>query len=165
MFGYFSVIADEVTNRLSNSEVLLLCLRYVTFLNEKPKMCETFFDSLHIQGRPSGLQIALHFLKLYFIFAKKKRYQYLKLPCTSIQRCKRNEQWQMWHCISLWERATISEHLSTFCLSPSFSSLWNLSNHWWLNCKNATKTYTQHTKWLDDWQCFKGIEELQRWHW
>ena len=36
--------------------------------------------------------------------------------------------------------------LSTF--SPLFSILWNLSNHWWRNCKNATKTYTQHTKWL-----------------
>ena len=75
MFGYFSVIADEVTNRLSNSEVLLLCLRYVTFLNEKPKICETFFDSRHIQGRPSGLLIALYLLKQHFIFAKKKRYQ------------------------------------------------------------------------------------------
>ena len=27
-------------------------LRYATFNNEKPKVCETFFDSLHVQGRP-----------------------------------------------------------------------------------------------------------------
>ena len=54
MPDYFAVIADEVTDRFSNSEVLLLCLRNVTFHNEKPKICETFFDSLHVQGRPSG---------------------------------------------------------------------------------------------------------------
>ena len=38
MSDYFAVIADEVTDRFSNSEVLLLCLRYVTFHNEKPKI-------------------------------------------------------------------------------------------------------------------------------
>ena len=53
MSDYFAVIAEEVTDRFFNSEVLLLCLRYVTFHNEKPKKYETFFHSLHIQGRPS----------------------------------------------------------------------------------------------------------------
>ena len=45
------------------------------------------------------------------------------------------------------EKGCFRQHqLSTF--SPLFSILRNLSNHWWRNCKNATKTYTQHTKWL-----------------
>ena len=44
MSDYFAVIDDEVTDQFSDSEVILLCLRYVTFHNEKPKICETFFD-------------------------------------------------------------------------------------------------------------------------
>ena len=53
---YYAIIADEVTDRFSNKEInLLLCLRYVRFCaNGKPYICETFFDSLHIQGRPTG---------------------------------------------------------------------------------------------------------------
>ena len=57
MSDYFAVIADEVIDQFSNSEVLLLCLHYVTFHNEKPKICEIFFNLLHIQGRPGGLFI------------------------------------------------------------------------------------------------------------
>ena len=49
MSGYFAVIADEATDWFSNSEVLLLCLHYLIFHNEKPKICEIFFDSLHIK--------------------------------------------------------------------------------------------------------------------
>ena len=30
---YYAIIADEVTDRFSNKEILLLCLRYVTFKN------------------------------------------------------------------------------------------------------------------------------------
>ena len=44
---HFAVI-DEVTDRFSNPEVLLLCLQYVTFHNKRPKVCETFYDSLQI---------------------------------------------------------------------------------------------------------------------
>ena len=54
MSNYFAVIADKVTDQFSNLEVLLLCLRYVTFHNEKPKIYETLLDLLHIQGMPSG---------------------------------------------------------------------------------------------------------------
>ena len=64
MSDYFAVIDDEVTDRFSNSEIILLCLRYVTFHNKKPKICETFFDSLHIQGRPSGETIGNSILSL-----------------------------------------------------------------------------------------------------
>ena len=48
MFDHFALIAEKVTDSLSNSEVLLLGLRYVTFLNKKPEIWETFFDLLHI---------------------------------------------------------------------------------------------------------------------
>ena len=61
---YFAVIADEVTDRFSNSELLLFCLRYVTFHHKKPKICETFFNSLHIQGRPSVQTIGNSILSL-----------------------------------------------------------------------------------------------------
>ena len=64
MSVYFAVTADKVTDRFSNSEVLLLCLRYVTLNNEKPKVCETFFNSLHIQERPSGQTIGNSILSL-----------------------------------------------------------------------------------------------------
>ena len=48
---YCAIITDEVTDRFSNKEILLFCLCYVRFCtNEKPYICETFFDSLHIQG-------------------------------------------------------------------------------------------------------------------
>ena len=45
--------------------ILLLCLRYVRFCaNEKPYICETFFDSLNIQGRPTGQTIGNSILLL-----------------------------------------------------------------------------------------------------
>ena len=47
-----AIIGDDVTNKFSNKEILPVCLRYVIFCaNQKPYICETFFDSLHIQGR------------------------------------------------------------------------------------------------------------------
>ena len=39
-------------------EILLLCLHYGRFCaNEKPYICETFLDSLNIQGKPTGQAI------------------------------------------------------------------------------------------------------------
>ena len=64
MSDHFAVVAEKVTNRFSNSEVLLLCLRYATFHTKKPKICGTFFDSLHIQERPSGQTIGNSILSL-----------------------------------------------------------------------------------------------------
>ena len=63
---YFSAIADEVTNRYSNKEVLLLCLRYLN-IDLKigvPVIEITFLDSKHIQGRPTGKFIGNHILKI-----------------------------------------------------------------------------------------------------
>ena len=45
------MIADEVTDRCVNKEILLLCLRYVNLLQDKPTIQETFLDSVHVQGR------------------------------------------------------------------------------------------------------------------
>ena len=54
-----------MTERYSNKEILLLCLRY---LNIKRKICVpviegTFLDSNHIQGRPIGKVIGNHMFK------------------------------------------------------------------------------------------------------
>lgn len=55
---YHAIIADEVTDKYTNKEVVLVCLRYVNYLNEKPKVEETFFNLFHIHGRTTGNNIA-----------------------------------------------------------------------------------------------------------
>ena len=63
---YFSIITDEVTERYSNKEILLLRLRYLN-INCKigvPTIEETFLDSNYIQGTPIGKVIGNHILKL-----------------------------------------------------------------------------------------------------
>ena len=62
----FSIIADEVTERYSNKEILLLRLRYLN-INCKigvPTIEETFLDSNYIQGTAIGKVIGNHILKL-----------------------------------------------------------------------------------------------------
>ena len=54
---YYATIADEVTHQFSNKEILLLFLRYVTYQNGLRIIHKTFFDSLHINGHPSGQTI------------------------------------------------------------------------------------------------------------
>lgn len=61
---YFAIIADEVTDNHANKEILLLCLRYVYFENKQPKIVETFFDSIHLKGRPTGKNIGNNILTL-----------------------------------------------------------------------------------------------------
>ena len=63
---YFSIIADEVTDRYSNKQILLLCLRCLS-IDRKigvPVIEETFLYCNHIQGRPTGKVIGNHILKL-----------------------------------------------------------------------------------------------------
>ena len=60
--NYYAFIADGVTDRYANKEVLLVCLRYVNYLNGKPKIEEAFFDSVHIQGLTTGHNIAKHII-------------------------------------------------------------------------------------------------------
>ena len=45
MSDYVAVITDKVTDRFSNSGVLLFCLYYLTFHSKKSKICEPF--SIH----------------------------------------------------------------------------------------------------------------------
>ena len=49
---YFSIIADKVTDRYSNKQILLLCLRYLNIDHKTgaPVIEETFLDSNHIQS-------------------------------------------------------------------------------------------------------------------
>ena len=63
---YFSIIADEVTDRYCNKEILLLCLRYLNIDGKigVPVIEETFLDSNHIQDRLTGNFIRNHILKL-----------------------------------------------------------------------------------------------------
>ena len=57
---YFCEIAEEVTDSYTNNEILLVCLRYIDLLREKPVIKETFLDSIHVQGRPTVNIIKTH---------------------------------------------------------------------------------------------------------
>ena len=43
---------------------LLLCVRYMNLLHEKPTIQETFLDAVHVQGRPTGAIIGNHILNI-----------------------------------------------------------------------------------------------------
>ena len=58
------MITDEVTDRYANKDILLLCVRYVNLLQEKPTIQETFLDSAHVQGRSTGAIIGNHILNI-----------------------------------------------------------------------------------------------------
>lgn len=60
----YAILGDEVTDRFSSKQILLLCLRYLTFQNSLPIIHETFFDSLHISGYPTGETIRKNILFL-----------------------------------------------------------------------------------------------------
>ena len=63
---YLSIIADKVTDRYSN-KVILLFYRMSLNIDRKigvPVIEETFLDSNHIRGRPTGKVIGNHVLKL-----------------------------------------------------------------------------------------------------
>ena len=61
---HYAIIADEVTERYSNKEVLLICLGYLRYINVEPRIYKTFFDSAHIKGRPSGQTIGKTILEM-----------------------------------------------------------------------------------------------------
>ena len=60
---YYAIIADEVTDRHANVEILLVCLRYLDFINDNLVMQETFLDSVHVEGRTTGKTIGNQILK------------------------------------------------------------------------------------------------------
>ena len=54
---YYAILTDEVTDEFSNKEILLLCLRYVSYQNGFSIIHETFFELLHIIVPPTGQSI------------------------------------------------------------------------------------------------------------
>ena len=63
-FKHYTITAEEVTDRYSNKEILLLCIRYLNCTKERPGIEEAFLASTHISGRPTGENIGQHFLDL-----------------------------------------------------------------------------------------------------
>ena len=63
-FKHYTIIADEVTDRYSNKEILLLCIRYLNCTKERLAIEEAFLASTHISGRPTGENIGQHILDL-----------------------------------------------------------------------------------------------------
>ena len=63
-FKHYAIIADEVTDRYSNKEILFLCIRYLNCTKECPAIEEVFLASTHISGRPTGENIGQHILDL-----------------------------------------------------------------------------------------------------
>ena len=61
---FYAVIGDEVTERFTNKEVLLVCLRYLTSMDGEPKVEETFFQSVHMKGRTSGKNLGQNIVEV-----------------------------------------------------------------------------------------------------
>ena len=53
-----------MTDSYANKEILLVYLRYIDLLREKPVIQEAFLHSIHIQGRPTGKVIGTHILNI-----------------------------------------------------------------------------------------------------
>ena len=63
-FKHYTINADELTDRYSKKEILLLCIRYLNCTKERPAIEEVFLTSTHISGRPTGEKIGQHILDL-----------------------------------------------------------------------------------------------------
>ena len=48
---YYELIADEVTEKYANKNLLLICLRYLIYINRERRTYETFFDCTHVKER------------------------------------------------------------------------------------------------------------------
>ena len=55
--GFYSIIADEVTDKFANQEVLALCLRFLDDTQPNPIIREEFFEFVHLQ-RTTGEAIS-----------------------------------------------------------------------------------------------------------
>ena len=56
---YYAITADKVTDKYAN-KVILVCLHYLNYLHEKPKVKKIFFNSVHIHDRTTGNNTAQH---------------------------------------------------------------------------------------------------------
>ena len=63
-FRHYTIIADEVKDRYSNKEILLLCIRCLNFTKEHPAIDKGFLASTHTSGRSTGENIGQHILYL-----------------------------------------------------------------------------------------------------
>ena len=63
-FKHYTLIADMVTDRFSNKEILLLCIGYLNCTKERPAIEKVFLAPTHISGRPTGKNIGQYFLDL-----------------------------------------------------------------------------------------------------
>ena len=59
---FFSIIADELTEQISNKEILSVCLRFVQWEGAIPSIHEIFFDFVHLV-RTTGEAISTAILK------------------------------------------------------------------------------------------------------
>lgn len=59
----FAVIADEVTDKTANREVLTVCIRFVDEVSSSPQIKEAFLDFVHLE-RTTGRQIAEEIMKV-----------------------------------------------------------------------------------------------------
>ena len=48
-----------------NQKMLLMRLRYLRYINGESRVCEIFFDSTHIKGRPTGQNIGKSILEIF----------------------------------------------------------------------------------------------------
>ena len=58
--GYYTIIADEVTDRFTNKEILLVCLRFLKLIDGE--VC--ILDSVYIAGRATGVTIGQYILDM-----------------------------------------------------------------------------------------------------
>ena len=57
-------IADEVTDRCANNEILLVCLCFLQLIDGEVCIQESFVDSVHIAGRATGATVGQYILDL-----------------------------------------------------------------------------------------------------
>ena len=60
----YAIIANEVTDRNSNKEILLVCLRYLNLASEIPTIEETFIESVQFKGRATGDNIGKQIIEI-----------------------------------------------------------------------------------------------------
>ena len=59
-FKHYTIIADEVTDKYSNKEILLLYIRYLNCTKERPDIEEVFLASTDISEKLTGENISQH---------------------------------------------------------------------------------------------------------
>ena len=61
---YYSVIADEVTDRHANKDIILVCLRFMQTIGKKVIAQKSLLDSNRMSGRATGKNVAEHIINI-----------------------------------------------------------------------------------------------------